>query len=76
MLVKCVYKLAYLYIYNDIVEKYGIDISYLTKNVLGDLIKTQCEKSFNPYCNPNELKNGSSITFNCVYTIGDENLGL
>ena len=60
----------------DIVEKYGIDISYLTKNVLGDLIKTQCEKSFNPYCNPNELKNGSSITFNCVYTIGDENLGL
>ena len=60
----------------DIVKKYDIDISYITKNVLGDLIKTQCEKSFNPYCNPNDLKNGSSITFDCMYTIGDENLGL
>lgn len=60
----------------DIIKKYEIDLSYLTKNVLGDLIKTQCEKSFNPYCNPNDLENGSSITFECVYTIGDENLGL
>jgi hypothetical protein len=43
---------------------------------LGELIKTKCKKSFNPYCNPNDLENGSLITFDCVYTIGDENLGL
>ena len=57
-------------------KKYDVDISYITKNILGDLTKTQCETIYNPYCDPNKLSEGSQLTYNCIYTIGEENLGL
>jgi hypothetical protein len=58
-------------------EKYKIDVGNIIKNVLGDLIKASCKTAFNPYCNPNDLSEGSSIiSFDCVYTINEENLGL
>ena len=57
-------------------ERYNIDIDHITKNILGDLTKTNCEVTYNPYCNPNDLEEGSVISFDCNYTIGEENLGL
>ncbi|MFH6768825.1 hypothetical protein V8G56_08765 [Gaetbulibacter aquiaggeris] len=58
-------------------EKYKIDVGNIIKNVLGDLIKASCKTAFNPYCNPNDLTEGKSIiSFDCVYTISEENLGL
>jgi hypothetical protein len=44
--------------------------------VLGDLIKSQCETIFNPYCDPNKLSEGSQLSYNCEYKIGEDNLGL
>lgn len=61
----------------NLAKKYKIDIDYIIKNVLGDLIKANCKTAFNPFCNPNDLTEGSSlITFDCIYTINEENLGL
>jgi hypothetical protein len=58
-------------------EKYKIDVGNIIKNVLGDLIKASCKTAFNPYCNPNDLSEGESIiSFDCVYRISEENLGL
>ena len=58
-------------------EKYKIDVGNIIKNVLGDLIKASCKTAYNPYCNPNDLSEGKSIiSFDCVYTINEENLGL
>jgi len=58
-------------------EKYKIDVGNIIKNVLGDLIKANCKTAFNPYCNPNDLSEGKSIiSFDCLYTINEENLGL
>lgn len=58
-------------------KKYNIDIGYIVKNVLGDLIKASCKTAYNPFCNPNDLFEGiSKISFDCVYTINEENLGL
>ena len=61
---------------DELAKKYDIDIAYITKNILGDLTKTQCETIYNPYCDPNKLSEGSQLSYNCVYTIGEENLGL
>lgn len=60
----------------ELAEKYGVDVAYITKNVLGDLTKAQCKTIFNPYCNPNDLSEGSLMSYDCRYTIGEENLGL
>ena len=60
----------------NLVKKYNIDLDYIIKNVLGDLIKASCKTAYNPYCNPNDLSQGSLISFDCVYTINEENLGL
>ncbi len=61
----------------NLAKKYNIDIDYIMKNVLGDLIKASCKTAYNPYCNPNSLSEGSSqITFDCIYTMNEENLGL
>jgi hypothetical protein len=57
-------------------EKYQIDVNYIVKNILGDLTKANCETIFNPYCNPNDLSIGSILSFNCIYNINEENLGL
>ena len=61
---------------DELAKKYDIDVAYITKNILGDLTKTQCETIYNPYCDPNKLSDGSQLSYNCVYTIGEENLGL
>ena len=61
----------------NLVKKYNIDITYIVKNVLGDLIKASCKTAFNPFCDPNDLSEGSSkISFDCVYTTNEGNLGL
>lgn len=61
----------------NLAEKYNIDVGNIIKNVLGDLTKASCKTAFNPYCNPNDLSEGKSIiSFDCVYTINEENLGL
>lgn len=57
-------------------EEYNIDLDYVIKNVLGDLIKASCKTAYNPYCNPNDLSKGSKITFDCNYIINEDNLGL
>ncbi|MGY9042209.1 MAG: hypothetical protein ACKVKZ_07505, partial [Alphaproteobacteria bacterium] len=61
---------------DQLAQEYDVDIAYITKNVLGDLIKSQCETIFNPYCDPNKLSEGSQLSFNCEYKIGEDNLGL
>ena len=61
---------------DQLAQEYDVDIAYITKNVLGDLIKSQCETIFNPYCDPNKLSEGSQLSYNCEYKIGEDNLGL
>ena len=61
---------------DELAKKYNIDVAYITKNVLGDLTKTKCETIFNPYCDPNNLTEGSQLSYSCTYKIGEENLGL
>lgn len=65
----------------DVDEKlaaeYEIDIKHILENVLGDLNKTDCQSAPNPFCDPNDLREKESvITFDCVYTIQTENLGI
>ncbi|MGB1121794.1 MAG: hypothetical protein ACPG3Z_07345 [Saprospiraceae bacterium] len=56
--------------------QYQIDIKHILQNVLGNLTKTDCESTPNPYCSPNDLKEKESvIAFDCLYTIKTENLG-
>ena len=61
---------------DELAQKYNIDVEYITKNVLGDLTKTKCETIFNPYCDPNNLTEGSQLSYSCTYKIEEENLGL
>ena len=61
----------------ELVETYEIDLKHILENVLGDLTQTDCEPAFNQYCDPNDLKEKvSTITFDCLYTIKAENLGM
>lgn len=55
---------------------YQVDLKFILEQVLGDLTTTRCAATLNPYCDPNTLKAQESvITFDCLYTIGSENLG-
>ncbi len=61
----------------DLAKAYEIDIKHIVRNVLGNLTKTNCETAPNPFCDPNDLEEGKSvISFDCIYTIEAENLGL
>jgi hypothetical protein len=61
----------------ELVRTYEIDLKNVLQNVLGDLNKTDCSPSPNPYCDPNDLQEGESvINFDCMYTITSENLGM
>lgn len=60
----------------SLVKEYMIDIKYITTNVLGELNITNCKTAVNPFCDPNDLSVGSVISFDCLYTISKENLGL
>lgn len=60
----------------ELVRTYEIDLKNVLRDVLGDLNKTDCNSSPNPYCDPNDLQEGvSTISFDCQYTIKSENLG-
>jgi len=60
----------------ELADAYEIDINYLLEQVLGDMTTTRCEGAPNPYCDPNDLTPQESvITFSCLYTISNENLG-
>ncbi|WP_108868451.1 hypothetical protein [Aquimarina aquimarini] len=59
----------------ELAKKYEIDIEYIVKEVISDLTKTKCHSSINNYHNPNNLKIGSTISFDCFYSIHIENLG-
>lgn len=58
-------------------KKHELDPKYILGNVLADLTTTDCNVTANPYCDPNELKEGESVIgFDCYYTITTENLGI
>lgn len=61
----------------ELAAKYEIDIKYILKNVLGNMTTTRCSSTPNPFCDPNDLKEKeSTILFDCIYTINNENLGI
>jgi hypothetical protein len=61
----------------NLAKTYEIDIKHIVQNVLGNLTKTNCKTAPNPYCDPNDLvEEESIISFDCMYTIDAENLGL
>ncbi|MCB0535055.1 MAG: hypothetical protein H6574_11855 [Lewinellaceae bacterium] len=58
-------------------KEFGVDPKYVLENVLADLTITDCNTIPNPFCDPNELKEGKSVIgFDCYYTIKTENLGI
>ncbi|MGH1433338.1 MAG: hypothetical protein ACRBG0_02660 [Lewinella sp.] len=61
----------------ELAAEYEIDIKYILKNVLGNMTTTRCSSTVNPFCDPNDLKEKeSTILFDCIYTINNENLGI
>ena len=57
--------------------KYEIDPKHILENVLADLTTTDCNSAPNPFCDPNDLREGESVIgFDCYYTISTENLGI
>lgn len=61
----------------ELAAQYEIDIKYILENVIGDLTTTNCSASVNPFSNPNDLTGRESvISFSCLYTIENENLGI
>lgn len=61
----------------QLVVEYEIDLKHILENVLGDLTQAECQATANPYCDPNDLReNESVISFDCLYTIKAENLGI
>lgn len=63
------------FIDEELSKAHGIDVDYILNEVISDLTKTKCNSTINEYCNPNDLKVNSTISFNCIYSIGIENLG-
>lgn len=61
----------------ELAAEYEIDLKHILDNVVGDLVKTNCQPLPNPFCDPNTLVEGESVlNFDCLYTIESENLGL
>ncbi|MBE0423398.1 MAG: hypothetical protein IBX66_05620 [Lutibacter sp.] len=60
----------------ELAKTYNVDVNYILNEVISDLTKTKCNSTINEYCNPNDLKVNSTISFNCFYSIGIENLGI
>ena len=62
---------------DDLATEFEIDINYILEDVLSDMTTTRCQATLNPYCDPNALTESQSvIRFDCLYTIGNENLGI
>lgn len=60
-----------------LVIDYEIDLKHILENVLGNLTKADCQSTYNPFCDPNDLQEKVSvISFDCLYTIKAENLGI
>jgi hypothetical protein len=59
-----------------LIKKYDINIDYILNEVISDLTKTKCNSIANKYSNPNNLKEHSTLSFDCTYSIDLENLGL
>lgn len=58
-------------------QKYELDPKRILEQVVGSLTTFKCNPAPNPYCNPNDLKEGAStLTFDCSFTIKTENLGI
>lgn len=64
------------FIDRKLAKMYDIDVEYILNEVISDLTKTKCNSAINEYCNPNDLKVNSTISFDCIYSIGIENLGI
>jgi hypothetical protein len=61
----------------ELAARYEIDVKYILKNVLGNMTTTRCSATANPFCDPNDLREKeSTIVFDCIYTINNENLGI
>lgn len=61
----------------ELARKFEVDIKYILEDVLSDMTATRCEATANPFCDPNILREKQSVfSFDCVYTIGNENLGI
>lgn len=61
----------------QLADAYEIDIRFILKDIVGDMTTTSCSATTNPYCDPNDLKEGESVfSFDCIYTIRTENLGI
>ncbi|MGJ8744828.1 hypothetical protein [Polaribacter sp.] len=63
------------FIDTKLANKYEIDVEYILNEVISDLTKTKCNSTRNEFCNPNNLKVNSTISFSCFYSINMENLG-
>jgi hypothetical protein len=62
---------------DQLVSQYEIDLKYILESVIGDLTTTACNAIANPFTNPNDLQEQeSAISFDCTYTITNENLGI
>ena len=61
----------------QLADEYEVDIRFILKDIVGDMTTTSCGPIANPYCDPNDLKEGQSIiAFDCIYSIRSENLGI
>jgi hypothetical protein len=60
----------------ELTKEFNIDIEYILTQVLSNLTTTACQPAINHYCNPNDLDVGDIISFDCLYTIETENLGI
>ena len=61
----------------QLAAEFEIDIKYILEQVIGDLTTTACNAITNPFPNPNDLQEGESVmSFDCTYTIANENLGI
>jgi len=61
----------------DLANQFEIDVQDLLENSIGNLVKTYCNSTPNNYCNPNTLiENESVFSFDCNFTIKNENLGI
>jgi len=62
---------------SDLISEFEINLNYVLDYVVGDLNQTECQSAANPFCDPNDLTPGeSTIAFDCLYTISNENLGI
>ncbi|MBL4745933.1 MAG: hypothetical protein JKY08_06170 [Flavobacteriaceae bacterium] len=64
------------FIAEELAKKYEIDVAYILNEVISNLTETNCNDAVNEYTNPNDLKVNSTLSFDCIYSIDMENLGL